>query len=569
MLNRSSLKIILVVLVFLTALVFKADRVYSASCTGSCTTFGWGSSSPCAQSCYVGGIHNIPALIITTPVQGGCWTEEQYDPQGYYGPGCLCTCDNSSPPPPPDPITCGSNQALVSINGGSYTSSDQNVHYGDTVSIKPNPLSGRTASLSRAADGYVGLSCSDLTNTCPASTTITNWWGGLGSQVLLTTFQHTADNWWEVLGDCQDTLTLTIRTRLTCNPLKWGAWSACSATCGPGTQTRTNACGTDQTQSCMVNDPNIWSAWSACTPACGSGTQTRTNQCGTVDSQSCTNGACIPSWYQSVGGDVYGNGVNSSVSTAPPVGFKGFLATKSGSNGNVFSKGNIDAGGDLRISESKVYVKNIEANGISGLWPQGGFTPPSSAVAVSNCSGMFTDSGVLDPARAYKADSTCIQTGLNTLGSAKYKLSGNGVAVIYVTGNTPIKFSNSFNSSSANKKIIIVSNPKIIIGGTLGSISPDKTKPDIEAVLISNTEIYFESLADLNNSVYDKSIVIEGSVISPVVTFLRNTGTSNYPAEVFVYNSYYLTQLLQQEKNLGYINYTGLMVQESAWGNTQ
>ena len=35
-----------------------------------------------------------------------------------------------------------------------------------------------------------------------------------------------------------------------CDPNNWGGWSACSASCGGGTQSRTNACGTTQTQSC-------------------------------------------------------------------------------------------------------------------------------------------------------------------------------------------------------------------------------------------------------------------------------------------------------------------------------
>jgi len=38
----------------------------------------------------------------------------------------------------------------------------------------------------------------------------------------------------------------------TCDANAWGAWGACSATCGEGTQTSTNACGTTQSQSCST-----------------------------------------------------------------------------------------------------------------------------------------------------------------------------------------------------------------------------------------------------------------------------------------------------------------------------
>lgn len=77
-----------------------------------------------------------------------------------------------------------------------------------------------------------------------------------------------------------------------CNPsiiATYGSWGACSATCGGGTQSRTNVnqCGQNvqesqscNTQCCPVNggwgDYGSWSAWSQCPTVCGAGTQTRT-----------------------------------------------------------------------------------------------------------------------------------------------------------------------------------------------------------------------------------------------------------------------------------------------------
>lgn len=43
-------------------------------------------------------------------------------------------------------------------------------------------------------------------------------------------------NWW----DCAPP----------CDPNNWGGWSGCSASCGGGSQSRSNACGSTQTQSC-------------------------------------------------------------------------------------------------------------------------------------------------------------------------------------------------------------------------------------------------------------------------------------------------------------------------------
>ena len=78
-------------------------------------------------------------------------------------------------------------------------------------------------------------------------------------------------------------------------------WSACSSTCGPGTQERTcfdTGCGAPQVQSqaCQVNDPNIWGdPVTACNVNCGTGTWDKVNQCGTTQSFACNTSAC-PAW---------------------------------------------------------------------------------------------------------------------------------------------------------------------------------------------------------------------------------------------------------------------------------
>lgn len=123
---------------------------------------------------------------------------------------------------------------------------------------------------------------------------------------------------------------LVIASRLT---WQTGAWSACSTSCGTGTQTRALACVREDgvtvpnaycvdatpasSQACTVTAgcSYTWqsAAWSACSNACGSGTQTRTVFCQRSDgtpvadtfcsgsapatSQSCSDtSACTYAW---------------------------------------------------------------------------------------------------------------------------------------------------------------------------------------------------------------------------------------------------------------------------------
>jgi len=55
-------------------------------------------------------------------------------------------------------------------------------------------------------------------------------------------------------------------------------------------------------------DANAWGAWSACSASCGGGIQTRTNACGNVQGQVCNTQSCQGPWWQVKDSDVSSNG---------------------------------------------------------------------------------------------------------------------------------------------------------------------------------------------------------------------------------------------------------------------
>ncbi|CDW52715.1 angiogenesis inhibito [Trichuris trichiura] len=96
----------------------------------------------------------------------------------------------------------------------------------------------------------------------------------------------------------------------------WGEWSACSSTCGQGTQKRSRMCSGeegDSTSNCLGDSAevrscsvtacdettNSWTEWTSCSATCGEGIKSRRKQCGSqsncvayVEKAPCNLGEC-------------------------------------------------------------------------------------------------------------------------------------------------------------------------------------------------------------------------------------------------------------------------------------
>lgn len=264
---------------------------------------------------------------------------------------------------------------------------------------------------------------------------------------------------------------------------------------------------------------------------------------------SCYIPAIANDWFTSINGDIYANVIKSTPQSPSPwnpttlgYGISTILNSSPSSNTSVV--------GNPIISESGVWANKLP---IKNMW-----TPYHDTFVIpSTATNAPSDFNGLDPTKVYKFSGD-ISSAVN------YTLTSDGVAVVYVTNPVTFTINANFKSASANKRIVFVTNNKVIIGPTIFTDFPTKSStPNIQAGIITSNTIEFKP------NTADPSIVVEGPLVGGAgITFKRKAYVNHgYPTEVVVYNPYILSKLTSQEQTStgDSANYTGLTTSEIIW----
>jgi len=272
-------------------------------------------------------------------------------------------------------------------------------------------------------------------------------------------------------------------------------------------------------------------------------------------------------WYTSLDGNVFAKSIGMGIPKDNQVlgGFDPYLGAGDASVLSSEDISVVNADDLTRIAKSDVYAKNLDVNTADVWLSTFSFTPPEDAEEFKTCSASIFTTETLDPSKTYKISADCLNKALKKpqfqlgQGVTTYKLSSDGVAVVYVYDNDDeLTFGEDnqlFRAEDPDRKILFVIGEEIdtIFSKDLGeeldtNVSPD-TRSHVEASFLTNGNIIFEAQPQQDPQVLDYTIVVDGPIVSSQsISFNRDKGINNgYPAEVIKWDPLYLTKLADQE----------------------
>lgn len=256
----------------------QSEECNTNPCPINCTVSAWTPFSACSQTCGPGISSRTRKVVI----------------QSKYG-GAAC-------PPLLEEIPCNLKPCPIACEVGAWSSwSKCDVTCGGglmkrfrNITVDSKHGGASCPSLSEA------VSCN--TNPCPVDCAVGQWgpWSacsvscGNGTKLRTRPITITPLNGGKVCPNLTESQSCPgVPCPINCKVSEWTNWTACSATCGSGTQKRSRTVlvasaynGTScpalaESQACSIKPcpvdcaMGVWSNWSACTKTCGTGSRSR------------------------------------------------------------------------------------------------------------------------------------------------------------------------------------------------------------------------------------------------------------------------------------------------------
>jgi len=199
------------------------------------------------------------------------------------------------------------------------------------------------------------------------------------------------------------------------------------------------------------------------------------------------------------------------------------------------------------------------------------FSPPSSAETLGSLPNTF---GV---GKIYKISADKFNARLGGGSDYNYTITstgGEGIAILYVDGNSEIKV--NINTTSTSKgRLLLVVNGSLTVGSSVGSnISSFQMSgnPNIMAGVIAKGQITFQSKGgSIDPSNFDKPVMVSAPLVSKAgISFQRDLYHDNnavIPAESAKFFGKYLYYIsnIEREKSSSYLYYTGVSTYDLDW----
>lgn len=267
-------------------------------------------------------------------------------------------------------------------------------------------------------------------------------------------------------------------------------------------------------------------------------------------------------WYTVYdSGVLSGGSITNVIPDPPPTGFNKDVVQHPGSE-NITTYGSlISSGGQTTNGDDDAYVKSTN----TVIFPfnvQETLNNPG-LILVTACGNLLDGTQTLDTANIYKTSYGCFNGAMNS--ASVYNLTADGLAVIVVDGSVGSGTINikATKAISPNKRVLVVTDAKIEIDDTAGSLASSLLFDSIENIqmgIVSTATGGSSFVVEENTS---NAVIIEGPVVSGGDMTLGRNLTVGYPGVYMRYKPFYVAEL--SKKGTAGLAIKGLLESKTTW----